>query len=249
MLIVVVTGSVDLATVLAGGEVLRASPLYPAVLVLVLLGAFTKSAQAPFHLWLPNAMEAPTPVSRVFTLGRHGQAGIYLIARMSGILGGTTLWLLIVSIVGLVSLVLGSYLALRQTDLKAILAYSTISQLGLIVSLFGWGTPLAVAEAVFHVLNHSVFKAALFMMVGIVDHQTHSHDMRVLKGLGAFMPVTAAIALVASLALAGVPPLNGFISKEMFFTASLDTEALLQGVAGGRVLAYLFPIMAVVAAC
>lgn len=246
VLIVVVTGSVDLATVLAGGEVLRASPLYPAVLVLVLLGAFTKSAQAPFHLWLPNAMEAPTPVSAYLHSAAMVKAGIYLIARMSGILGGTTLWLLIVSIVGLVSLVLGSYLALRQTDLKAILAYSTISQLGLIVSLFGWGTPLAVAAAVFHVLNHSVFKAALFMMVGIVDHQTHSRDVRVLKGLGAFMPVTAAIALVASLALAGVPPLNGFISKEMFFTASLETEALLAGVAGGRLLAYVFPIMAVV---
>lgn len=246
VLMVVVTGSADLATILAGGEALRASSLYPAALVLVLLGAFTKSAQVPFHLWLPNAMEAPTPVSAYLHSAAMVKAGIYLIARMTGILGGTALWTLIVSIVGITSLVLGAYLALRQTDLKAILAFSTISQLGLIVALFGWGTTEAVAAAVFHVLNHSVFKAALFMMVGIVDHQTGSRDIRLLKGLGAFMPITAGIALVASLALAGVPPLNGFVSKEMFFAASLKTDAVLAGVPGGAVLTFLFPVLAVV---
>lgn len=246
VLILLITGSADFAAVLAHGDLLHASPLYPVVLVLVLLGAFTKSAQVPFHLWLPNAMEAPTPVSAYLHSAAMVKAGIYLIARMSSILGGSSLWVLIVSVVGMTSLVLGAYLALRQTDLKAILAYSTISQLGLIVALFGWGTPLAIAAAMFHILNHSVFKAALFMMVGIVDHQTHSRDIRLLKGLGAFMPVTASIALVASLALAGVPPLNGFISKEMFFSASLETGAVLSNVPGSTWLTYAFPIFAVV---
>lgn len=246
VLLMVLTGTADLQALLAGGEALRASPLYPAVLVLILLGAFTKSAQAPFHLWLPNAMEAPTPVSAYLHSAAMVKAGIYLVARMAGILGGTAWWTLMVSLVGMTSLVLGAYLALRQTDLKAILAYSTISQLGLIMALFGWGTPEAVAAAFFHILNHSVFKAALFMTVGIVDHETHTRDVRVLRGLGAAMPVTAAIAVIASLALAGVPPLNGFVSKEMFFAASLETEAVLHGVPGGRALAVLFPVLAVV---
>lgn len=246
VLLLVITGSADLTTILAGKDVLQASPLYPAVLVLVLLGAFTKSAQAPFHLWLPNAMEAPTPVSAYLHSAAMVKAGIYLLARMSGIIGGTSLWVLIVSVVGITSLVLGAYLALRQTDLKAILAFSTISQLGLIVALFGWSTPMAVTAAIFHVLNHSVFKAALFMMVGIVDKQTGSRDIRALKGLGAMMPITAGIALVASLALAGVPPLNGFISKEMFFTASVALHPVLEGVPGGQWLTNVFPVLAVV---
>lgn len=244
-LILVAAGSVDLETLLAGGEGLRSSPLYPAMLVLVLLGAFTKSAQVPFHLWLPNAMEAPTPVSAYLHSAAMVKAGIYLIARMAPILGGTALWVLLVAGAGIVSLVLGAYLALRQTDLKAILAFSTISQLGLIIALFGWGTTAAVAAAVLHVLNHSVFKAALFMMVGIVDHETGTRDIRALRGLGAFMPVTAAVAMVAALALAGVPPLNGFVSKEMFFAASLETGPVLAGVPGGGVLAVLFPALAV----
>lgn len=245
VLMLVNTGSADISTILANRETLHASPLYPVTLILVLVGAFTKSAQVPFHLWLPNAMEAPTPVSAYLHSAAMVKAGIYLIARMSGMFGGSTLWLLLLSIVGTTSLVLGSYLALRQTDLKAILAFSTISQLGLIVTLFGWGTPLAMTAAMFHILNHSVFKAALFMTVGIVDHQTGSRDIRSLKGLGALMPVTAAISLIASLALAGVPPLNGFITKEMYFSASLEAGALLAGVPGGAVLGSLYPALAV----
>lgn len=245
VLMLFVTGSAELPQLLAGAEALRASSFYPVILALVLIGAFTKSAQVPFHIWLPNAMEAPTPVSAYLHSAAMVKAGIYLVARMSGILGGTPGWTLAVSLVGMSSLVLGSYWALRQTDLKAILAYSTISQLGLIMALLGWGTPEAAAAAFFHILNHSVFKAALFMTVGIVDHETHTRDIRVLKGLGAAMPVTAAIAAVASLALAGVPPLNGFVSKEMFFAASLETEAVLAGVPGGGFLTALFPVLAV----
>src|SRR5690606_3699027 len=251
VLMLVITGSADLAGVLGSRDALLHSPLYPVVLALVLLGAFTKSAQVPFHLWLPNAMEAPTPVSAYLHSAAMVKAGVYLIARMWGVLGGTSLWMLVVSVVCITALVLGSYLALRQRDLKAILAFSTVSQLGLIIALFGWGTPLAVTAAVFHILNHSVFKAALFMTVGIVDKQTGTRDVRLLKGLGAGMPVTAAIALVASLALAGVPPLNGFVSKEMFFAASLETGFLWSGTAAdtggaGSVWGILFPALAVV---
>lgn len=246
VLILVAAGTVDISALLAGSGALRESVLYPAILLTVVVGAFTKSAQVPFHLWLPNAMEAPTPVSAYLHSAAMVKAGIYLIARMSGMLGDTALWVLVVSAVGIISLVLGSYLALRQTDLKAILAFSTISQLGLIVSLFGWGTPLAVTAAVFHTLNHSVFKAGLFMMVGIVDHETHTRDIRRLSGLVRYMPGTAAVAGLTSLALAGVPPFNGFISKEMFFKASLGVDSLFAWAPGlGSFLSYAFPILAV----
>lgn len=247
VMMLVVTNTVDLPTLLTNSDIVKSSVLYPAMAILILLGAFTKSAQVPFHLWLPNAMEAPTPVSAYLHSAAMVKAGIYLIARMSGVLGGTTLWVLLVAGIGIVSLVLGSYLALRQTDLKAILAFSTISQLGLIVTLFGWGTPLAVAAGIFHTLNHSVFKAALFMMVGIVDVQTGTRDVRRLRRLGKAMPVTAAIAMIASFALAGVPPFNGFISKEMFFTASVELQELFSHTpAIGSFLTVLFPVLAVV---
>lgn len=246
VLIVVITGTADLSSILVGRGLLHASPLYPVMLILVLVGAFTKSAQVPFHLWLPSAMEAPTPVSAYLHSAAMVKAGIYLIARMSGIVGGSGLWILIVSVVGITSLVLGAYLALRQTDLKAILAFSTISQLGLIVALFGWGTPVAITAAIFHILNHSVFKAALFMMVGIVDKQTGTRDIRRLKRLGTLMPITAGISFIASLALAGVPPFNGFISKEMFFAASLEVNTVLSGIPlFDTWSAYVFPGLAV----
>lgn len=236
----VVLGSVDLREVLAGSDALRAHGAYPAILVLFLLAAFTKSAQAPFHLWLPNAMEAPTPVSAYLHSAAMVKAGIYLVARMSPVLGGTALWTALVGGVGIITLVLGSYLALRQTDLKAILAFSTVSQLGLIIALLGWGTPLAVTAAVFHTLNHSVFKAALFMGVGIVDHQTGTRDIERLGGLAKGMPLTALAMGLAALALAGVPPFNGFVSKEMFFEA-----ALRQSEAAASTFGLLWPVLAV----
>src|SRR5690606_28185678 len=166
------------------------------------------------------------------------KAGIYLIARISPILGGTDLWYVRVGGVGIVTLVLGSYLALRQTDMKALLAFSTVSQLGLIISLFGWGTPQAVTARVFHTLNHSMFKAALFMATGIVDHAAHTRDIRRLGTLARTMPVTATAMGLGALALAGVPPFNGFVSKEMFFAASLEQQA------AGAVWGSLFPVLA-----
>ncbi|MDN7245088.1 Na+/H+ antiporter subunit A [Planococcus shenhongbingii] len=212
---------------------------YPAMF-LVLLGAFTKSAQFPFHIWLPDAMEAPTPVSAYLHSATMVKAGIYLVARFTPIFGGTSAWFWTVTLVGLITLFWGSFCAVRQTDLKALLAYSTVSQLGLIMSLFGMGSAaihfgdgnegalygLASFAALFHLVNHSTFKGALFMVVGIVDHQVGTRDIRRLGGLMAFLPITFTFAVIGSFSMAGLPLFNGFLSKEMFFTASLNAVSL-----------------------
>jgi multicomponent K+:H+ antiporter subunit A len=212
-----IVGSFSLGEVLAAGDAVRADPRYRLVLALVLLGAFTKSAQFPFHFWLPHAMAAPTPVSAYLHSATMVKAGIFLLMRLWPVLAGTEEWFWAVSGVGLVTMLFGAYIALFQHDLKGLLAYSTISQLGLITLLLGLGTPLAEIAAVFHVMNHAIFKASLFMSAGIIDHETGTRDMRRLSGLARYMPVTAALAIVAAAAMAGVPLLNGFISKEMFF--------------------------------
>lgn len=212
---------------------------YPA-LFLVLLGAFTKSAQFPFHIWLPDAMEAPTPVSAYLHSATMVKAGIYLVARFTPIFGGTSAWFWTVTLVGLITLFWGSFNAVRQTDLKALLAYSTVSQLGLIMSLFGMGSAairfgagpegtlygLATFAALFHLVNHSTFKGALFMVVGIIDHQVGTRDIRRLGGLVSFLPITMAFGVIGSFSMAGLPFFNGFLSKEMFFTASLNAMTL-----------------------
>ena len=212
-----IVGSFSLGEVLAAGDRVRADPRYPLLLTLVLLGAFTKSAQFPFHFWLPHAMAAPTPVSAYLHSATMVKAGIFLLMRLWPVLAGTEEWFWAVSGVGLVTMLFGAYVALFQHDLKGLLAYSTISQLGLITLLLGLGTPLAEIAALFHVVNHAVFKASLFMSAGIIDHETGTRDMRRLSGLARYMPITAALAIVAAAAMAGVPLLNGFISKEMFF--------------------------------
>jgi multicomponent K+:H+ antiporter subunit A len=217
LLIGEIVGSFSLGVVLSAGELVRADPRYPLVLTLVLLGAFTKSAQFPFHFWLPHAMAAPTPVSAYLHSATMVKAGIFLLMRLWPVLAGSEEWFWAVSGVGLVTMLFGAYVALFQHDLKGLLAYSTISQLGLITLLLGIGTPLAEIAAVFHVMNHAVFKASLFMSAGIIDHETGTRDMRRLSGLSRHMPVTATLAVVAAAAMAGVPLLNGFISKEMFF--------------------------------
>ncbi|MDW7673122.1 MAG: Na+/H+ antiporter subunit A [Bacillota bacterium] len=222
VLLYVITGTFDIRELVAQAEVIKAHAFYLPALILILIGAFTKSAQVPFHIWLPNAMEAPTPVSAYLHSATMVKAGIFLIARLTPILAGTAAWFLIVSTVGILTLVMGAFLAIRQTDLKAILAFSTVSQLGLIVTLLGYGTPAAILGATFHLLNHAAFKGSLFMMVGIVDHETGTRDIRRLSGLAKKMPYTAAIAGIGTLAMAGVPPFNGFLSKEMFFVASLE---------------------------
>jgi multicomponent K+:H+ antiporter subunit A len=216
-----IVGSYDLSVILASGDIIRADPLYRPMLILVLLGAFTKSAQFPFHFWLPNAMAAPTPVSAYLHSATMVKAGVFLLARLFPALSGTVEWFWLVSMTGLTTLMLAAYIALFKHDLKGLLAYSTISHLGLITLLFGIGTPLAAVAGVFHMINHAIFKASLFMAAGIIDHETGTRDMRRLSGLWAFMPYTASLAMVAAASMAGVPLFNGFLSKEMFFTETL----------------------------
>ncbi len=233
-------GSYDLDAVLAAGPVMRTHPYYLPALVLVLLGAFTKSAQFPFHFWLPQAMAAPTPVSAYLHSATLVKAGVFLLARLYPLLGGSDAWFYLVSGAGVATLLLGAVLALFQHDLKGLLAYSTISHLGLITLLFGLDRPLAVVAGVFHIINHATFKASLFMAAGIIDHECGTRDMRRLHHLYRYMPYTATLAMTAAAAMAGVPLLNGFLSKEMFFA-----ETLLLGERGA--LAWALPVVATLA--
>lgn len=219
-----IVGSYDLDKVLAAGNIVRTHPLYSVALILILLGAFTKSAQFPFHFWLPNAMAAPTPVSAYLHSATMVKAGVFLLARLWPVLSGTEEWFWIVGSAGLITLLIASFFAVFQQDLKGLLAYSTISNLGLITVLLSLGSPLAAVAAIFHMVNHAIFKASLFMAAGIIDHETGTRDMRKLSGLLRPMPYTATLAMVASAAMAGVPLLNGFISKEMFFAEAVETH-------------------------
>lgn len=234
------TGSFSIRENIAALGTLTGESLFLPAMILVLLGAFTKSAQFPFHIWLPDAMEAPTPVSAYLHSATMVKAGIYLVARFTSVFGGESFWFYAVGGVGMLTLLWGSLNAVRQTDLKALLAYSTISQLGLVMSLFGLGSAAlhagysensvlytqATFAALFHLVNHSTFKGALFMVVGIVDLNVGTRDVRRLGGLMSFMPVTFTIALIGSFSMAGLPPFNGFLSKEMFFEAVLAVRHL-----------------------
>src|SRR5690606_26956365 len=186
---------------------------------------FTKSAQFPFHFWLPEAMAAPTPVSAYLHSATMVKAGVFLLARMYPVLGGSIEFEVVVTSAGLITMVFGAYAAVFKHDLKGLLAYSTISHLGLITFLLGLDSPLSAVAAVFHIINHATFKASLFMAVGIIDHETGTRDMRRLSGLRRYMPITATLTMVAGAAMAGVPLLNGFISKEMFFTEAVFVSA------------------------
>lgn len=239
-----IAGTFSLSTILADSTVIRESEYFTVILILVLLGAFTKSAQVPFHIWLPTAMEAPTPISCYLHSATMVKAGIFLIARFTPILGGVALWNGTITIVGLASLLFGSFMALRQKDLKGLLAYSTISQLGLIVCLFGIGTEAAIIAGLFHLLNHSMFKGSLFLMTGIVDHEAGTRDMTILRGLGKVMPFTALVAFIGSLSMAGLPPFSGFLSKELFFESAYEAATGLEFLGDAAI---LIPIIAVIA--
>ena len=210
-----IVGSYDLTVILENKAMVQASDWYLPALILILLGAFTKSAQVPFHFWLPHAMAAPTPVSAYLHSATMVKAGLFLMARLWPVLAGTPEWLWIVSTAGLVTMVVAAKIALFKDDLKALLAFSTISHLGLITLLLGFGTTAAATVAVFHILNHATFKAALFMTAGIVDHEVHTRDLRRLGGLRSLMPIIFGIALFASLPMVGIPPLNGVLLKEL----------------------------------
>jgi multicomponent Na+:H+ antiporter subunit A len=220
-------GSLELSALLKQADPLRAHPLYGPALLLILAGAFTKSAQFPFHFWLPGAMEAPTPVSAYLHSATMVKAGVYLLARLSPALGGTDLWITTASVVGGTTMLVGAWLALVQSDLKRILAYSTVSALGTLTLLLGLGGPLAVHAAVAFLLGHALYKGALFLVAGALDHQTGTRDVDQLGGLGRVMPLTALAAGVAALSMAGLPPMFGFIAKELSYEATLHAPAAM----------------------
>ncbi len=213
------TGAVQFSELMQFGDVARASPLYLATLALVLGGAFTKSAQFPFHFWLPNAMEAPTPVSAYLHSATMVKAGVYLLMRLNPVMGSTPAWEVLLPVFGGLTLITGSVLAIRQTDLKLKLAYTTVSSLGLLVLLTGFGSDYAIEAAVLYLVAHSLFKGALFMIAGIIDHETGTRNITRLRGLRKSMPLTFVIAIMAALSMAGLPPFFGFLAKEEIYAA------------------------------
>ncbi len=215
------TGTYQIDQILTMKDQIQNHSLFVPTLLLILTGAFTKSAQFPFHFWLPNAMAAPTPVSAYLHSATMVKAGIFLLARFTPIFVGAALYHNIVTFVGLFTLCMAAFFAIFKEDLKGLLAYSTISHLGLIVCLLGIGSPLAVAAAIFHIINHATFKAALFMLAGIIDHETGTRDLRKLSGIWQLLPFTATLTMITAASMAGVPLTNGFLSKEMFFTELL----------------------------
>ncbi|WP_202080725.1 Na+/H+ antiporter subunit A [Caldalkalibacillus salinus] len=253
-----ITDTFSIREIIAQAPDITGHALFLPAMLLILAGAFTKSAQFPFHIWLPDAMEAPTPVSAYLHSATMVKAGIYLVARMTPIFSGQAEWFWIISLFGIVTLFWGSFSAVKQTDLKSILAFSTVSQLGMIMCLLGLGSAavhfgyeegsfysVAVVAAVFHLINHATFKGSLFMVVGIVDHETGTRDIRKLGGLMTLMPITFTLAVIGAFSMAGLPPFNGFLSKEMFFTGVLNASTL--DIFNMETWTYLFPVLAWIA--
>jgi multicomponent Na+:H+ antiporter subunit A len=219
-------GTFTISALPDAGGLVRADPGYPLVLVLILAGAVTKSAQFPFHFWLPNAMAAPTPVSAYLHSATMVTAGVYLLARLTPVLGGTELWAALLAILGGITMLIGAVLSLRERDLKRILAYSTVGALGLMVLLLGIGGPVAVSAALAVFLAHALYKGALFLVAGAVDHETGTRDVDRLGGLARVMPLTAIAAGLAAVSMAGLPPAVGFAAKELGLKAALDVPGL-----------------------
>lgn len=258
ILLYLMTGTFSITEIMAQSNEIFQHSLFTPALICILLGAFTKSAQFPFYIWLPDAMEAPTPVSAYLHSATMVKAGIYLVARMTPVFGTSSVWFWLVSGVGIITLAWGSVFAIKQNDLKGILAFSTVSQLGLIMSLLGVGSAalhyealdeniftVAVTAAIFHLINHATFKGSLFMAAGIVDHETGTRDIRKLGGLMHFMPITFTISIIGAFSMAGLPPFNGFLSKEMFFTGMVRMTQM--DIFNLESLGLLFPIIAWVA--
>lgn len=239
-----VAGSLEVSVLIGQGDLLRAHPLYLPIFVLVLAGAFTKSAQVPFHFWLPNAMEAPTPASAYLHSATMVKAGIYLLARFSPALGGTPAWHLTITAFGAATMFIGAYLSWQQVDLKRVLAFSTVSALGILTMLLGIGTKLAVEAMVVFLLSHALYKGALFLVVGAIDHETGTRDINLLGGLRQSMPVTAAAALLAGLSMASLPPFLGFIGKELLYEASLHSHIAEYTLISVAVLSNMFYVAA-----
>ena len=224
-----VGGTFEISALLSDPDAIRTHDAYLAILVLVALGALTKSAQWPFHFWLPNAMAAPTPVSAYLHSATMVKAGVYLLARMSPGLGGTPAWFWLLSTAGVLTMIAAASLALLQRDSKRLLAYSTLIALGTLVTLIGVGTPGAIAAMVVFLVGHALYKAPLFMVAGSVDHEAGSRDVTTLRGLGRAMPITWATALVAGLSAGGLPPLFGFVAKELAIEGLVTAPWLLAG--------------------
>lgn len=224
IMVQLVAGTSDLSTLLTQPGLLQNSPYYLPILLLFLGGAFTKSAQFPLHFWLPNAMEAPTPVSAYLHSATMVKAGVYLLMRIQPIMGDTLAWSIILPIFGGVTLIVGTLLAVRQTDLKLMLAYTTVASLGLLVMLTGTSNEIAIQGAVLYLLAHSLFKGALFMVAGLIDHEAGTRDVTKLGGLAKAMPITFGAAALAALSMAGLPPFIGFVAKEELYLGIWGTE-------------------------
>lgn len=235
-----IAGSYDISGILRHKDAIQESPLYLPALLLILGGAFTKSAQFPFQFWLPHAMAAPTPVSAYLHSATMVKAGLFLMARLWPVLSGTPEWFWIVGGVGLTTMLIAAKIAIFKDDMKALLAYSTVSHLGLITFMLGLGTEAGATAAIFHIINHATFKAALFMTAGIVDHEAGTRQISRLGGLRRLMPITFVIATIAALSMAGIPLCNGFLSKEMMLEAASHT-----GLSGND---WIVPALATIAA-
>jgi multicomponent Na+:H+ antiporter subunit A len=219
MTLTVMSGETTLSGLIAKAAEVTAHPWASAALVLVLIGAFTKSAQFPFHFWLPNAMEAPTPVSAFLHSATMVKAGVYLLLRLNPVFGNTVIWQIALPLFGGVTLVIGAALALKQTDLKLMLAYTTVASLGLITMMTGIGSDKAIEAAVLYLIAHALFKGALFMIAGVIDHEAGTRDVTKLSGLRGKMPLTFAAALLAACSMAGIPLFAGFMAKEEIYAA------------------------------
>ncbi|MDZ4204900.1 MAG: putative monovalent cation/H+ antiporter subunit A [Bacteroidales bacterium] len=213
--------SFTFSELLSQSDYIKSHALYPAILVLVFLGAFTKSAQFPFHYWLPNAMQAPSPVSAYLHSATMVKAGVYLLARFTPLLGGTVQWQYTLLAVGAITMLLGAIRALGQTDLKRILAYTTISALGILVFLIGMGTNMAISAAITFLVVHAMYKGSLFLVAGAIDHETGTRDIRILSGLKKHLPIIAIAGLLSALSYAGFIPFLGFVGKELIYESVL----------------------------
>ena len=219
-----ISGSLEISSLYDLNDTIKNSPSYVAIIILVLLGAFTKSAQFPFHFWLPNAMEAPTPVSAYLHSATMVKAGIYLIARLNHALGGTELWQNTIIIIGTLTMFFAAVLSIKQLDLKKLLAYSTLSVLGTLTLLLGIGSKLAIKAFFIYLVAHSLYKGTLFLVAGTLDHETGTRDVSKLGGLKKLMPITMVTAALASFSMMGIIPLVGFIGKETVYSSILELE-------------------------
>ena len=237
-----VSGSWELSEIRAMGDLVRNHELYLPILVTVLCGAFAKSAQFPLHFWLPNAMAAPTPVSAYLHSATMVKGGIYLMARLYPVLGGTMAWMVPLIIIGGFTAVWSSLLALRQNDMKLMLAYTTVMALGTLTMLLGTDNVVAITGMAVFLLVHSLYKCTLFLVVGSIDHECGTRKLDELGGLAKKMPITAAAALLAALSMAGLPPFFGFVGKELIYQGAVDQQYLSMLVTGAAMAANILMV-------